>query len=178
MLFAIALMLCAALPAVARPLSEDETKALTRSMDSYLRAIGSGDATRIVEGIPPRIVNIFAGTSGVEAHSLKKTLVDQTAAMLKGAKFSDVGADATAINAQDAAMADGTTVTWAVVPTSFTATTKTAKTRNEQPMLAIREDKTWYFVRIDGEQQKQMVSIAYPFLASVQFPEARVSQMP
>jgi hypothetical protein len=177
-LAAIALTFAFALPAAARPLSPEEDAALTKSMDSYLYAIGAGDAERIVRGIPPRIMNIFAGTSGIEAKSLEKTLVDQTAKLMKGSKFTDVGADRSAFDAQDAALADGTAITWVVVPTAFTAETKTAKTRNEQPMLAIHEGKRWYFVRIDGPAQQQLVAMGYPFLAGVKFPAAKVTPAP
>ena len=173
-LFGIAL----ALPAAARPLTPDEEAGLAKSMDIYLRAIGAGNAERIVNGIPPRILNIFAGTSGIEAKNLEKTLTDQTAAMMAGSRFTDIAADRTALDAGDATLADGTGVTWVVVPTAFTAETGGARTRNAQPMLALREDEKWYFVRIDGEQQKQMVTIAYPFLSDVTFPAATVTPAP
>jgi hypothetical protein len=175
---AIAITFALAMPAAARPLSPDEDAALTRSMDSYLRAIGSGNAERIVKGIPPRIMNIFAGTSGIEARNLEKTLIDQTAQMMKGSSFTDIGADRRALDAQDAALADGTPITWVVVPTAFTAETNGARTRNEQPMLAIREGEKWYFVRIDGPAQQQMVAMGYPFLAKATFPAARVTPAP
>jgi hypothetical protein len=175
---ALALGLLLALPAAARPLSPEEEAALTRSMDNYLRAIGSGDAERIVKGIPPRIMNIFAGTSGVEAKDLEKTLVEQTAAMMKGSSFTEIGADRSALDAQDATLADGSAVTWVVVPTAFTAEANGTRTRNEQPMLAIREGDGWYFVRIDGPAQQQMVAMGYPFLADVAFPKARVTPAP
>jgi hypothetical protein len=175
---AIAVAMMLAFPAGARPLTPDEDQALTKAMDSYLRAIGTGNAETIVKGIPPRIMNIFAGTSGIEAKNLEKTLVDQTAGMLKSAKFTDIGADRSALDAQDVQLADGSVVTWVVVPTAFTAETATGRTRNEQPMLALREGEKWYFVRIDGDQQKQMVALAYPFLAGVDFPAARVAPAP
>jgi hypothetical protein len=164
-----------ALPAAARPLTSEEETGLAQSMDLYLRAIGSGNAERIVKGIPPRILNIFAGTAGIEAKNLEKTLIDQTAAMMAGSRFSDIAADRAALDAGDAVLADGTAVTWVVVPTAFTAETGGARTRNAQPMLALREGDRWYFVRIDGDQQKQMVTIAYPFLSEVRFPAATVT---
>lgn len=170
---ALALSALLALPAAARPLAGDEARSLGRAIDSYLAAIGRNDATRIVAFIPPRVLNVFAGHSGIEAKNLESTLVKQTRTLLKGWKFTDLSADRSALDAQDAALADGTRVTWVVIPTSFVAETKDGKTRNDQPLLALREGKRWYMLRIEGSAQGQIAGFAYPFLQKVSFPPPR-----
>jgi hypothetical protein len=165
-------LLVTALPAVARPLGAEEEKALGRAADAYLNAIKSGNAEKIVAAIPPRIVNVFAGSAGIESKEITRTLVAQTRELVKGSKFRDLKADRVGVEVNDATLADGTQVTWAVLPTTFTAEVGGSKTLNSQPMLAISEGGKWYFVRVDGPQQKQIVAIAYPFLSQVAFPEA------
>lgn len=159
-----------ALPLHARALGDDEQAGLMKSVDRYLRATGAGNAEKIVETIPPRIVNVFAGTSGVEAKEVQKTLISQTEALLKTTSFQDFQASKGPFDATDATLADGTVVTWVVVATEFTSQTNGQKTRNSQPLLALLEDGKWYFTRIDGPQQQQLVALAYPFVAELKMP--------
>jgi hypothetical protein len=172
-LFALLLALClAALPVSARPLTPEEDASLGKAVDAYLKAILASNAEKIVAAIPPRVVNIFAGTAGIEAKKVQKALVDQTKEMMKGSRFRDLSADRSALDAGEGTLSDGTAITWVIVPTAFTAEVGEAKTRNNQPVLALSEGGKWYFLRIDGEQQKQLVTIAYPFLEGVSFPAA------
>lgn len=170
----LTLSLLMALPAAARPLEAAEAKALGKSVGIYLRAIGRNETERVVAALPPRVLNVFAGQAGIESKTLNKTLADQMRAMTKGVTFSDFTSDTASMDAQDAVLADGTTVTWVVVPTAFTATTATGKMRNEQPLLVLREGKSWYMMRMDPGAQ-QMVSFAYPFLKDVTFPPSRAT---
>ena len=76
-------------PLHARALGDAEQTELMAAVDSYLRATGAGDAEKIVATIPPRILNVFSGSSGIEASQVQKTLTEQTAELLKTTKFSE-----------------------------------------------------------------------------------------
>lgn len=169
----LALSALLALPAAARPLAPDEAKELGKSVDIYLRSIGRSEAERVVSAIPPRVLNVFAGKAGIEAGELIPTLAEQMKTLMKTAKFSDFYSDKSSLDAQDATLADGTVVTWVLVPTAFTAETAAGKTRNEQPLLVLKEGKKWYMMRIEGDAQRQLVGFAYPFLNDVEIPASR-----
>lgn len=161
-----------ALPVNARALGDAEQADLLAAVNSYLRATGAENAEKIVATIPPRILNVFSGSSGIEASKLQKTLIAQTAELLKTTKFSQFQASKGPFDAQDATLADGANVTWVVVPTEFTSEAAGKKTRNAQPLLALFEAGKWYFTRIDGPQQQQIVAMAYPFIADAALPAA------
>ncbi len=171
---ALTLALVLALPVQARPLSEDEAATLSTSVDAYLTAIGSRNAEKIVAALPPRIINAFAGATGLEANVLVKTLTEQTAAVMKGTQFSDLASGKSNLSAEEGALADGSTVTWVLIPTRFTATADGKATVNEQPLLAVSEDGAWYFLRIDGPERQALAAAAYPFLKDVPMPQATV----
>ncbi len=171
-LLALALTALTALPAAARPLSTAEAEALATSVDRYLAAIGRADAPAIVAALPPRILNVFAGATGVESRKLEETLVQQTEAVMKGTAFRDLSAGLSALDATDAALDDGSAVTWVLVPTAFTTVARNQKTRHEQPLLALHEGEAWHFLRIDGPQTQGLAALAYPFLAETRFPAA------
>lgn len=177
-LAAILLSLVLAFPAQARPLTGEEAEGLSVSVDAYLDAIGAGNAEKIVATMPPRILNVFAGASGTEVSKLTEVLTEQTATLMKGSTFTDLAAGKSKLKAEDGTMPDGSTVTWVLIPTRFTATANGTSTINEQPLLAVKEDGAWYFLRIDGPERQQFAAIAYPFLASVNMPEATVRPAP
>lgn len=169
--------LALALPAFARDLTAPEAKVLDAAVTSYLEAIETGDATRIVGAIPPRIIQLFAAQSGTDAATLEKTLAQQTESMLSGSRFSDLRASVADRAVTDSKLPDGTMVTWAVIPTEFTVAQADTKTRNRQSMLALREGDRWYFIRTEGAAQQQMVSLAYPFLAEAKYPAASATPL-
>lgn len=159
-----------ALPVAARPLTEGEAASLQAALTSYKIASVNKHADQIVATIPPRIVNVFAGTAGIEASQVTKTLVSQTEAMLKTTKITDFVYAPGPYEAKDEKMADGTAIVWAVVPTQFVSEADGKKTLNHQPLLALSEGGKWYFSRVDGPQQQQMVAFAYPFIAQATLP--------
>ncbi len=167
---AIAITILLALPASARPLGEDEAAQMSKSVDIYLRAIGRGEAERVISALPPRVLNVFAGQSGIEAKKLIDTLAAQMRELTKGVSFSDFTSEKNGLVAEDATLADGSVVTWVLVPTAFTAKSEAGRTRHEQPLLVLREGDKWYMMRLEGAAQVQLVSYAYPFLTDIILP--------
>lgn len=176
-LLPLAAALLLGLPATARPLDGAEATALDQALAGYLKAIEAGDAARIVGAIPPRILAIFAAQSGMDMATLEKTLAEQTRGVMAQSVFTELSAETAGADASDEQLADGTAVTWTVVPARFDVETGGSRSRNEQPMLALREGADWYFIRIEGAAQSQMVSLAYPFLADAHFPAATVTPL-
>lgn len=172
LVLALGLLLPLALPAAARPLSEDEAASLASALTGYGRATEAKNAEKLVATIPPRVVNVVAGTAGIEAAKIQETLVEQTKAVLKTSTISNFVTAPGPFEANDAALADGTAVVWVVVPAQFDAKSDGKSSRNNQPLLAIREGESWFFSRIDGPQQQQIVALAYPFMAEAKLPAA------
>lgn len=173
---ALALALALSGAAAARPLHTDEAAGLDKALRAYLGALARGDAGRIVAAMPPRIITMFAEQAGTDPAALQGTLAEQTAALMARSRFSEIGSSMPD-EAGDATLADGAKVVWAVVPARFTVTTGSRKVQNEQPLLALREAGAWYFLRIEGAAQSQMVSLAYPFLADATFPAATATEV-
>ena len=171
-LVAALVALTLALPAAARPLERAEAKALDKAVTAYLAAIAAGDAEGIVAAMPPRVVSVFAAATGMEEAKLRTTLVRQTGEIMKGTKLHDLSADQSALDAGEETLADGSRVTWVLVPTAFVSEAGGKATRNSQPLLAVREGRAWSFLRIDGKDRQDLAALAYPFLAGKSFPKA------
>jgi len=175
---AFVLSLLVALPVGARPLGDAEQAGLTKAVDAYGRATTDGDAAKIVATIPPRILSVFAGSTGLEAKKVEETLVGQTKDLMKNTKISGFVVAPGPFDATDATLADGTALVWVIVPAQFNADTNGQKTLNHQPLFAVLEDGHWYFSRVDGPQQQQVVAMAYPFIAEAKLPAAQSTPAP
>ena len=158
----------------ARPLDSTETETLDKALKVYFQAISGADADGIVAALPPRILNVFAGATGIETSKLRAVLAEQTRTLIKGTSFRDVTADETALDAEDSALSNGTRITWVLIPTAFVSETKGKATHNEQPLLAVHEMGKWNFLRIDNRERRDLAAIAYPFLKDEKFPEAKL----
>ncbi len=172
MRFVLSLVLAtlAAGGAQARPMTTDEAAALEKALKSYGRVTEAKDAERIVATIPPHVVSIVAGTAGIEASKVAKTLVEQTKAAMAETAITGFVTAPGPYEAEDAVLEDGTGVIWVLVRAQFDAETAGKKTRNHQPLLAVQEGGQWYFSRIDGPQQQQILGLAYPFVAGARLP--------
>ena len=175
---AFVLSLLVALPVGARPLGDAEQAGLTKAVDAYGRATTDGDAAKIVATIPPRILSVFAGSTGLEAKKVEETLVGQTKDLMKNTKISGFVVAPGPFDATDATLADGTALVWVIVPAQFNADTNGQKTLNHQPLFAVLEDGHWYFSRVDGPQQQQVVAMAYPCIAEAKLPAAQSTPAP
>lgn len=176
-LMAVLALLSLSLPLSARPLSEAEAAGLTKALEGFFHANTSGEAARIVATLPPRVVNVFAGTAGIEADAVQATLTKQTAELMKKTKVSEFVAAPGPYDASDAKLTDGSAVVWVVVSTQFVTTTDRVKSRNSQPLFAVLEGDHWYFSRVDGPQQQQLLSFAYPFIAEAKLPASSVTPL-
>lgn len=170
LLISLALSALLALPAAARPLGDAEQSGLTKALKAYGNATTNGDAAKIVATIPPRILSVFAGTTGLEASKVQDALIGQTEKLIENTKVFDFVVAPGPYEATDATLADGTSLVWVIVPAQFTTEAKGLKTLNHQPLFAVLEEGSWYFSRVDGPQQQQVVAMAYPFIATAKLP--------
>lgn len=173
---ALSLCLLSALPAAARPLSADERQGLETAVTAYSRALETGDAAALTASLPPRVMRLHAGMTGLTVEALGAAMTEQTAAMLAGTRFGALVADPAAAEAAEAALADGTPVLWAVLPASFETEQAGKRVRVTQPILALRDGGAWYLIRIDPTQA-QVLTAVYPFLSGVTLPPATVEPL-
>lgn len=165
-----------ALPAAARPLDRAEMRGLQEALDAYSDALTSGDATALTGSLPPRLMRFHARSAGLSAEELADAMVQQTRAMMSGTRFGALRADPAGANAADTTLQDGTRVTWAILPASFEMAQGGKRSRVSQPVLALRDGRAWYLIRIDAGQQAVLATV-YPFLADVALPAASIEPL-
>lgn len=173
LLAALALSLLIALPAEARPLNRAELRGLDAALAAYSEALETGDAAALTQALPPRMLRFHAGLTGLEIDKLTQAMTEQTEAMMATTRFGALTAETADAEAAEATLADGTKIVWAILPASFTMAQDGRDARVGQPVLALREGKDWFLLRVDPGQQRMLAAV-YPFLADVTFPEATV----
>jgi len=169
------LCLCAltALPAAARPLDRAEARGLQRALDAYSDALVSGDAAGLTASLPPRLMRFHARSIGLSQQDLTEAMTQQTRAMMAQTSFGPLLADPAGAQAAEATLQDGTRVTWAILPAAFEMEQGGQRSRVDQPVLALRDGRDWYLIRIDDGQKAALAGV-YPFLADIALPATTI----
>lgn len=173
---ALVALVLAALPAAARPLDRAEARGLERALAAYSDALQSGDAASLTASLPPRLMRFHAESVGLSEADLTNAMLQQTRAMMAQTSFGALRADPAGAEAADAILQDGTQVTWAILPAAFEMEQAGQRSRVGQPVLALRDGRAWYLIRID-DSQKAALATVYPFLAEIALPATTIDPL-
>lgn len=164
--------------AMARPLESDEANSLKTALKAYDGALVTGNSAALVAAIPPRIVAMIAGQSGMELAALQQALAEQSSAVMAGSVFSELTVDLPAAQAAEGRLSDGTQVLWALVPARFVLERDGKRVLYTQTILALHETDTWYLMRMEDPQQRDLVAAVYPFLAGIEITPTTATPIP
>jgi len=162
--------LALAAPAAARPLDPAEAASLGKALAAFDTALTGRNSAALVAAIPPRLVAAIAAQSGMDVATLTSTMVTQSDAMLADTTFQDLSTDVKSADAQEAALPDGTSIVWAIVPVSFVMDRNGKRTAFRQSILALNDAGAWYLLRIEHPAQRDLAATVYPFLAGITIP--------
>ncbi len=167
-----ALALAAGLALLSGPVSADtlsgaDNAALQARIEAFNTAFREDDFEEVMTAMPPRMLSFIAEQAGVEERVLLNSMIEQTKAAMETVtvdEFEMSLADATS------GVTDAGDV-YAIVPTSTKMTvTNVGKVEGNNSTLALKDDGKWYLIRVDNEQQVQLLRAVYPGFADVEFP--------
>ena len=153
--------------AQADALSAGDTATLQTRIDSFNTAFQTSDFDEVMTAMPPRMLSFIAKSAGMDEAVLLESMITQTSAAMESVTINDF---AMALN--DATI--GTTDqgdTYAIIPTSTKMTVaNVGKVESTTSTLALKDEGKWYLIRIDGEQQVQLLRAVYPGFSDIDFP--------
>ena len=161
--------------AAAEPLTEAQRVALDERISTFQTALVGEDYRGVVSIVPPRLQRALAAQSGLSIEELRTALGRQMTSAMLGVIVSDFEDDLDAVEVQSETLEDGTEVLWGIVPYGVTLDTGGEVLRARQQMLAVREDGTWYLVRVADSAALARLASFYPFVAGVEIPAGNVS---
>lgn len=164
----IAAALIATLPAGAMAFDQNDRAAVEATVNNFASAYTSGDYDRIVQILPPKLVDYMADQmGGMTGAELKQTMAKQM-----GIFMSDIKIDAFSMNVRQMKTgdtSDGTPYAFIPTVTKITPPEQSQKTLRSQT-LVFQDGDGWYLVRIEADQQYNMVKAVYPGFEGVRLP--------
>jgi hypothetical protein len=163
----------AAFLTVSAALAQDLTDADRDSIVARIAALDEvmlgGDMAAIIDLMPARILSHMAEKSGASVEDVRAATTREIEAAMEAVKIEDFEMDFA--KATFATTPDGTHP-YALIPTTTVMTMEgTGKIEATSQTLALRDEGTWYLVRIEGAAQDALVKGAYPEFEGVDFPQ-------
>ncbi|MBF9032930.1 hypothetical protein HKCCE2091_01655 [Rhodobacterales bacterium HKCCE2091] len=158
----------------ARDPSPEERADLEAALEVFYTALAEADAATVVGVIPPRLLQRLADLYETPLPEVLSAMTEQTRHALQTVELSSFESDLDTLDLAEDSLEDGTEVLWGFVPYVATGTLDGVEQDFEQPMLVLREDGTWYFVRVESPAALSFIAAGYPFLegADVPYPDA------
>jgi hypothetical protein len=156
-----------ALPAIAEQLSADDSALLQTRVDSFNAAFLNGDFPEVMSAMPAKMKTFIAENAGVTIEALDAAMIEQTKAAMA----------TVTVDQFDMAMGDATSdVTpegrpYSLIPTATLMTIENVgKVQGTSSTLAMKDEGKWYLVRIDDENQVNLLRAVYPDFGAIDFP--------
>ena len=166
MVVALATVALLTAPVSARGLTPDENDALVERIAQFDAAMADGDLETVINIIPPKVMASIADGAGATEAQLRAALIEQTRQAMAAVTIVSFGMDLASAAYEE--LPDGTP--YVTIPTETVLDTGSGKTKVTTRTLALLENGRWYLVRIDDEQQVEILRSVYPQFAGVAFP--------
>lgn len=141
-----------------------ELSTLKRDVSAFNRATEQNDAAKVIGALPPRVIPSFSKGSNLSSAQVRDTLVQNARAFGAQADPRGMTADLTDLSLTDVKTRHDGTLSWGLVKLSGTAMSGSKRVAFSTTALALLQEKQWYFARIDGAGQAQLIRQAYPEL--------------
>jgi hypothetical protein len=153
------------LPASARDVTEGEKGALAETIASFDAAMRSGDMARLMDTIPPSILDAMATQNNLTIEQLRAMMAQQMRDAMQSVLLVSFGMDVG--EARYAELADG--MPYALIPTETVMEIPgSGKIKAVSETLGLIEAGAWYLLRVDPTQLPLLIQI-YPGFADVEF---------
>lgn len=160
--------------ALARAPADKEKAELQAAVATFSTAMTQRDYERLVDTVPPRILDALATKSGLDRDKIRSSMVDLFRMLESEAKVEEFTFDVKAIEYKE--LKNGTP--YALVPTrtviNFASKGRMAQKSNT---LALLDDGVWRLVRIDEISQLMLLREVFPEFTSVEFPQGSMEAL-
>ena len=158
--------------AQARDVQPDEMAALETRIATFEDAIRANDFEGTIAVVPPPMLEAIAQTANVSVEELKSAIAEQMASMQGSIEFESFGMELD--EATEAELPDGNP--YLLIPTQSVINIPDVGTMtSDTHTLAFQDGGEWYLVRIEDQNQIDILRQVYPGFADVEFPESSTS---
>lgn len=155
------------LPLSAQSLPETDLTAIDTAVDDFNTAFTDSDFSKTTTYIPPNVMSHIAQNGNISVEQLKVMMVELTQEALATVTLKSFVMETSAATY-------GTTDAdrpYALIPTrTLMAVPNVGDVEGISTTLALKDDGTWYLMRIEQEQQIDILRTVYPDFNSIDFP--------
>lgn len=170
----LAAWLALAAPATARDLTDPELAALDETVESFETALERSDHLRMLETLPPRMLEALAAQVGATVPEMLAAVGEQLKTVADAARFEDVVFDAAQLGeAHD--IGDG--LVYGFLPLHFVMILPDGRFEVSSDVLALRDGDVWYLLRVENAAMASLLTGVYPGLRGVEFSSDRIRQL-
>lgn len=156
----------------ARDVQPNEMAALETRIADFENAIRANDFEGTIAVVPPPMLEAIAQTANVSVDQLKAAIAEQMASMQGSIEFESFGMALD--EATEAELPDGNP--YLLIPTQSVINIPDVGTMtSDTHTLAFQDAGEWYLVRIEDQNQIDILRQVYPGFADVEFPESNTS---
>ena len=171
-LVALAAALMIAVPGMARDVMPNEQAALEQRIAEFESAIRGNDFESMFSVTPPPIIGFIAEQAKVPEAELRAVMAAQMSEMMQSITFESFGMDMA--SAERGELPDGEP--YVMIPTqSVIKIPGTGTMTTNTHTLAFMDGGEWYLVRIEDQNQIDILRRVYPGFADVEFPPSDTS---
>jgi len=163
---AIVLILALAGASHARSLNDAEKTSLSTTVSDFNGAIKSANIERISQTVPPRIFDLLAKKTNVDAAVIRQTMMNLLKSTMEEAPFEDFSMDVEHAAFKETQQGEP----YALIPTNVSLNVEGQRFKVSTHTLALLDGETWYLVRVSEEQQVALLREAYPNFVAEKFP--------
>ena len=147
----------------------NNSKTLNKLVNDYSKALSAKNYQKIVDVIPPKMLDAIAKQGKLPVAKLKTLMVEQMKQV-----FSVATLHSFKLDTKSAKFAKTSTKrAYALVPTNSVISTKqTGKIEIDSHTVALEDGGKWYLARIEDDKTKEILLQSYPDFKTIKIPNA------
>ena len=168
----VAALCLGASPALGQEFSADDEAQVQARVAELMAVTESGDISGALDVVPPRLYRHIARRIGVTEAEVRDYLLRMTGDATAGIVVVDYAIDVE--GTRPSLTPDGTR-TYLLMPTVLRMRRDGQVLRSESQTLALEDEGRWWLIRIDTQQQVDLVTQIWPEFSGVDFPKGMMA---
>ncbi len=150
----------------ARPLTDSERSSLADTVATFDTAMRGADYAAVSKTIPPKVLGYIADKGGVDVAKLREMVIEQMTKALAEVKIEAFSMDLA--NAEYRELQTGEP--YVLIPTETDMDAgEQGRLKATSQTLALLDDGKWYLLRVNEQQQVEIMRQVYPQFVGVEF---------
>ena len=158
----------------ARPLTDGERSSLADTVATFDAAMRGADYAAVSKTIPPKVLGFIANKGGMDVAKLREIVIDQMTKALAEVKIEAFSMDLAKAEYRELPTGEP----YVLIPTeTIMDTGDKGKFKATSQTLAFIDEGAWYRVRVNEQQQGDIMRQVYPQFVGVEFDSGSVEAL-